>query len=185
MKKSEKNILYKLRSGDITAYKYFFNTYYKDLYDFSRKYLNNKEVAEEIVQDVFIYLWNNINKIDINISLKSYLYTSVKNRSLNYIKSKYNRIEHVELDETGDNNIGLTANEMVEYKELEKLINLAVEALPNRCKDIFYLSRNSEMSYQEIADELNISKDTVKLQIKIAIKKLKEYLKDHWEYIPS
>ncbi|MBN1183802.1 MAG: RNA polymerase sigma-70 factor [Bacteroidales bacterium] len=179
MKHNEKEILTKLKHGDDQSLKYLFTEYYKPLYVFARKYLAIKEIAEEIVQDVFIYLWDNIQSIDIQISLKSYLFTSVKNRSLNYIKSRYNQTTHIGLEEVTEGDAHISEISGIEYQELYKLIQSAIENLPEKCKEVFYLSRNSEFTYQEIADDLGISKDTVKMHIKNALKKIKIYLKDY------
>jgi RNA polymerase sigma-70 factor (ECF subfamily) len=185
MQKSEKQILSQIRKGDIGAYKYLFESYYKELYFFSRKFLGNKEVAEEIVQDVFIALWENKDNLYITKSIKSYLYTSVKNRSINYLKSKINNKDFVGIDEVVKEGNVLQADRLLELSELDDLIVEAVSKLPPKCKEMFHMSRNSEMTYQEIADALNVSKETVKSQISEALKRIKVYLNKHWEQIPS
>lgn len=184
MQTSEKHLLSRIRNNDIEAYKYLFELYYRDLYFFAHKFIENKEVAEEIVQDVFIFLWENKDSLDINKSIKSYLYASVKNRAINYLKSKINNINFVNIDSAISENFVLPANHHLELKELDLLIQKAISLLPHRCKEMFHLSRNSEMTYQEIADALDVSKETVKSQISEAIKKIKTFLNKYWEQIP-
>ena len=184
MQRKEKHLLSRLRNSNVDAYKYLFNKYYTDLYYFTRKFLNNKEVAEEIVQDVFINIWENRASLNINSSIKSYLYTAVKNRAINYLKSKINNIDFVAIDNVAHENLVLQTEQSVETEELDDLIQKAVLSLPPRCKEMFHLSRNSGMTYQEIADALGVSKETVKTQISEAIKKIKAFLNKHWEDIP-
>lgn len=185
MQQTDKQLLSKIRNGDVDAYKYLFSSYYKELYFFARKFLGNKEVAEEIVQDSFIVLWGNKNILKIEKSIKSYLYATVKNRSINYLKSKFNNIDFVSIDESVKESNFMQADKLLELSELDDLILKAVEMLPPRCKEIFHLSRNSEMTYQEIAETLDISKETVKSQISEALKKIKVYLNKRWDQIPS
>lgn len=184
MQKAEKQIWSHIKNGDVSAYKQLFEDYYKELYLFARKYLADKEVAEEIVQDVFIALWENKINIYIATSLKSYLYTSVKNRSINYLKSKIYNLNFVGIEEAIKESREIQADKQLELTELNNVIKEAVEMLPPRCKEMFHLSRNSEMTYQEIADALDVSKETVKSQISEALKKIKAYLNKHWERIP-
>ena len=174
-----------IRNNDVGAYKYLFGFYYKELYFFARKFLGNKEVAEEIVQDVFIVIWENKNDLNITKSIKSYLYTSVKNRSINYLKSKINNIDFVGIDEAVKESNVMPADKLLELSELDELIIEAVAMLPPGCKEMFHMSRNSEMTYQEIADTLAVSKETVKSQISEALKRIKTYLNKQWEQIPS
>ena len=184
MQTTEKHLLSRIRKNNLEAYKYLFDLYYRELYFFARKFLENREVAEEIVQDVFIAFWENREVLIIEKSIKSYLFTSVKNRSINYLKSKINNINFVNIDSADSENHILITDQPLELKELDDLIQKAVSSLPPRCKEMFHLSRNSEMTYQEIADALDVSKETVKSQISEAIKKIKDYLNKHWDQLP-
>ena len=185
MQKTEKQIVSQIKNGDVSAYKYLFELYYRDLYFFARKFLGNREVAEEIVQDVFIVLWENRNTLNITRSVKSYLFTSVKNRSINYLKSKIKNIDFVGIDEAVKTSDIITADMLLELSELDDLITEAIEKLPTKCKEIFHLSRNSGLTYQEIANTLDVSKETVKSQIREALKRIKAYLNIQWEQLPS
>ena len=123
--------------------------------------------------------WINIEK-----SLKSYLFTSVKNRSVNYLKSRINNILFVEIDRAESENRTIMTDPSLESQELDELIQVAISSLPPRCREMFHLSRNSGMTYQEIADTLNVSKETVKSQIGEAIRKIRDFLNKHWDKIP-
>jgi RNA polymerase sigma-70 factor (ECF subfamily) len=185
MTDSTNGIQYHSDSDDRDFIKDLFDTYYVDLVLFSMKYVNTRETAEEIVQDVFIKLWNSKDRYHIEKSIGGYLFTSVRNGSMNYLKSKLARIRFVELENIGPETSYVTVEEDITAAELNDLITRAINSLPPKCKIIFNLSRNAGLSYDEIASELHISRRTVGAQISIAIKKIKEYLNDWWENIPS
>lgn len=162
-----------------------FDRYYIELVHFSMKYVVTREIAEEIVQDIFVKLWNDPDKYKIDRSVKGYLFTSVKNSSLNYLKSKFARIRFVGLDENIPENALNNIEADITAAELNDLISHAVDSLPPKCKIIFSLSRNAGLSYDEIAGELKISKRTVEAQINIAIKRIKAHIDKWWDHIPS
>ena len=178
--KEEKYLLGQLAKGDQSSYQKLFHTYYGDLCRFCLRYVRNEEVSEEIVQDVFIYLWEKRTVINISISFKSYLYTAVRNKSINYLKLQLPKdqvkddIENFEISGSYDVEAELT------FKELSAKVNEAIETLPNKCKAIFILSRESGYTYREIAEELNISIKTVENQMVIALRKLREHITPYW-----
>ena len=184
MQTTDKHFLSQIRNNNVEAYKHLFELYYRDLYFFARKFLENREVAEEVVQDVFIALWENRDVLIIEKSIKSYLFASVKNRSINYLKSKINNINFVNINNADSESHILITDQPLELEELDNLIQKAVSSLPPRCREMFHLSRNTEMTYQEIADALDVSKETVKSHINEAIKKIKAFLNKHWDQIP-
>jgi len=171
--------------GDRDFIKSLFDEYYADLVVFCMKYVIAREIAEEIVQDVFVKLWNNINKYKIEKTIKGYLFTAVKNNSINYLKSKFARIRFVGLDSLNAETSSVSFENEITAKELNDLITRAVNLLPPRCRIIFNLSRNAGLSYDEIAREMNISRRTVETQISIAIKKIKNHLDKWWDDVPS
>lgn len=182
MKNEDKNILVLIKRGNEKAFKDLFDKYYRELYYFALTYFNQKETAEEIVQEVFIHIWNKRYELEITTSFKSYLFTSVKNRSIDYIRKELRKPEKA--DEKLNNLIVCgTADSSFEISELETLISKAILSLPEKCRIIFNLSRNSGLTYKEIANEFNISTETVKTQISIALKKIKLYLEIYWELV--
>lgn len=178
------DIINRLKQDDLKALQYLFDTYYKELVRYSIKFVMNKEIAEEIVQDVFIRIWNNRDTIIIGKSIDAYLFTSVKNGSINYLKSKYARIRFVDLDDTGMLPVHQTAEDDIITGELKKALKQAVHCLPPKCKIIFNLSRNAGLSNEKIANQLNISRKTVQAQIGIAIQKIIKHLGKQWDNIP-
>jgi RNA polymerase sigma-70 factor (ECF subfamily) len=138
-------------------------------------------IAEELVSGIFINIWEKRNYLQINHSVKSYLYTSVKNTSLNYLKSQFASIKfesdaHLSIVKSPDK-----PTDQIDYLQLEEIVRKGTESLPPKCRIIFTLSRHAGMSYQEIADELGISKKTVKAQMGIALHKMREYIGKHWD----
>lgn len=170
-------LLEKLKEDDIRALETIFNRYYSDLCRYLLLIFKNQLLVEHVAQDIFIYFWENRKKLEINTSLRSYLFNACKYKALNQIRN-YKRREKIKDDiisrqHNHDNSNIL----MIEISELERVIEDAVSTLPNRCQQIFRLSREEDMSYKEIAKLLNISLNTVENQMTIALKKLRILLR--------
>lgn len=153
--------------------------YYSRMLRFAKEYVVFEEDAENVVQDVFLLLWEKREVLDIRISLVSYLFSLVKNRSLDYLRHKVVAEEYKQ-----ELSFKLMSLEQLNYtfsseEEIEKVIANAIDKLPERCREIFLKSRIEGMKYREIAEELNISVNTVENHIAIALKKLRVELKDY------
>lgn len=136
------------------------------------QYTKSIEDADEIVNDTFLAVWEKKDQLILDDTLKSYLYTIVKNKSLNWLKKR--KVELTELDanfDLADSNT--SAIEILQAKETEAAIYELIEKLPNKCKQIFVLSRKEQMSNKEIAILLELSEKTIENQITIAIKMIK------------
>lgn len=179
------DIISRLRQDDLKTLQHLFNIHYKELVRYSMRFVMSKETAEEIVQDVFIRIWNMRDTLVIGKSVDAYLFASVKNGSINYLKSKYAKIRFVDLDHSGILSLYQTAEDDIVTTELLEVLHQAVHSLPPKCKIIFNLSRNAGLSMEEIAGQLNISRKTVQTQIGIALQKIKKYLENQWDNIPS
>ncbi|MCG8412176.1 MAG: RNA polymerase sigma-70 factor [Bacteroidales bacterium] len=171
------NLLFnRIKAGNIKAYQELFNKYYDILCRYAYLYVPKEDIAKEIVQEFFIKVWEKRSSINIKTSVKAYLFNSVRNASLNYIRTN-KRVEFIQI-----NNIEHEiTNEISDIEKLDKeyiseQIAKAINSLPPKCKKIFLLSKESKLTYNEIAKELNISKKTVENQMGIAFKKLKEKL---------
>lgn len=178
MKLSDKQINDLLKNKPQKAIKYLFDLYYDDLCRYAYSLVETKEIAEELVQELFIYLWEKRASVNINSSAKSYLFKAVKNQSINYFKSKYSRSKPLYLEE--ESLVGNFTHEKGEIEELSEITKKAINSLPERCALIFKLSRNFGMTYKEIADCLGISIKTVEAQMTIAFKRIRIYLDNHW-----
>ena len=135
------------------------------------------------MQDVFVAFWQKDTSFSIHTSIKSYLYTTVRNRSLNYLKSQYAQFDLENEQALQNETESIGALESLKYKELESLINAATHRLPEQCRLTFEMSRHGGFSYKQIADELELSPKTVENQMGIALKKLKESLQLYWELL--
>lgn len=177
MKDNEVHIIEGIRAGRESAFEKLFSEYYRPLSVFSLKYVGDLEIAKEIVQSLFVHLYENRQKLIVTTSLESYLYQSVRNRCLNHIKQTRTRKEHLEHYRSGqEESEDLEAR--IRETELEHQIYKIVEKLPPQCKNIFTLSRAKGLSNTEIAEELKISKRTVETQISNALKTLRNNLGD-------
>jgi RNA polymerase sigma-70 factor (ECF subfamily) len=154
-----------------------FDKYYGELCKLSFKYVGRTETAEDIVQDVFINIWNKRYQLDNPGNIKPYLLKSVINSSINYIQSKYGRLQFSNGVDVLENHLEHSHYDDLTSNELQSLIKQAIEALPAKCRIIFLLSRFSCLSYREIAEKLGISVKTVETQISIALKRIQHFLK--------
>ena len=178
-------IVEKIKGHDQSAFEHVFNRFYKELCNFSLMYLKVEQASEEIVQETFINIWEKRQKLTIQSSLKAYLYVAVKNRSINYLKSQISQVSKRSHSTSADNAIHIEEAASVEKAmhnaELQEVLERAVSSLPKRCGEIFTLTRIQGLSYQQVAEKLGISKKTVEAQMGIAFKKLRGFIKQHWE----
>lgn len=154
-----------------------FDTHYESLTGYAFTFLNNSDEAEDVVQQVFIHLWENRMTIEIHTSTRSLLYKAVHNNCLNRIKHFNVRKKHaIETHYAGSN---VAHNHNLEHKELVQRLSLALNTLPDQCRKIFEMSRFEQLKYQEIADQLNLSIKTIENQMGKALKILRLQLKDY------
>ena len=152
----------------------FYKRQHPALLHFANYLINSKEDALEIVNDVFISVWNKKDTLQLNDNLKSYLFTSVKNSCINF--QKKNRLKFSELsDEDGAS--AYKADEGLEIKELNNDLEKALSLLPPKCKQVFLMSRVDGLKYQQIADMLDLSIKTVEAQMSKALKIFKNNFK--------
>ena len=159
------------------SFELLFAEFFEPLCGFAYGYVSDRDTAQEIVQDVFINLWQKRNSIEKDKSVKSYLYTSVKNRCLNYIRDNKNFRSHY-LDVVLELEIPVQEEDIFSESETQDKINAALDKLPEKCRQVFELSRFEEMKYKEIAENMGISVKTVEVQMSKALKILREELKD-------
>ena len=166
-------LINRLKNGDESAYELLFEEYYRGLTIYANKYVNDLETAKEIVQDLFVHLYEKREYLDINSSLKSYLFRSTHNRCINYINAQKIRMQHAEyVYKTADIKEDVLEQE-VNKTELEEALFDAINQLPPKCKSIFKMNRFEGMSNTEIAEQLKLSKRTVETQISKALRILR------------
>lgn len=157
------------------AIDWLFRKYYSYLCKVVFKIIPDTNLVEDLVQEVFYEVWKKKNQIQVNTSIKAYLRRAAVNRSLNYIrdqKIKFEQEDKVPFLESKEASIA----QKIEAEDLKVLIDRFIDALPERCRIVFVLSRFEDMSYKEIAGELDISVKTVENQVSKALKHLRRAL---------
>ena len=160
-----------------------FKSHYSYLCNFAQQYVNDMDTAQDICQKVFITLWEKRANLDPKQSIKSYLFTAVKNRCLNHIRDhKKYRSRVLDLD-CGDIDIAAAAVELDDAQALKEKIEQILNSLPEKCKMVFEMSRYQGMKYREIAEELDIAQKTVEAHMSKAMKILRAELKGFLEIL--
>ena len=161
------------KNDDQLAYKSLFRNLQPWLYQFAYSFIKSHELAEEIVSDVFIRVWEKRKQLEQIENLKLYLYVSTKNFSLNYLQ-KLLKNKTFELDQLSVELKSLYADpeQVLITREMANRVRLAVNQLPPRCKMIFKLVKEDGLKYKEVAELLDISIKTVEAQVTLAVKKL-------------
>jgi RNA polymerase sigma-70 factor (ECF subfamily) len=162
-----------LVAGREDSYNTLFNEYYMVLTVFAKTYLGEMDLAREIVQDMFVRLYESRHLLENVDSLKSYLYRSVRNSCLNFLKSSKIHHKHKERIRLEQSDAEYDILEEIQESELEQRIFQVVSTLPGRCRQIFRMSRVEGLKNDEIAQQLSISKRTVETQISRALKTLR------------
>lgn len=176
-KVAEKETLVKLKQGDESAFSTIYSHYKPALINFIKSLIKVGDIAEDITQQVFLSVWLNRNNIHPDQSFSSYLFTMAKNSTLNYIRKDNNNKQYLKDMIWDEMLIGRCfTDEAVEHDELLKTINEAIGSLTDQKKKIFEMSRKFGKSHEEIATELNISKNTVKNHIVDSISLIKKHI---------
>jgi RNA polymerase sigma-70 factor, ECF subfamily len=176
----EGEIINGLKNGNRNIFNIIFKNFYAILVSYAKDLVKSYEAAEEIVQEVFIKLWEHRARIVIQTSLKAYLYKSVYNASLNYLRDiRRKPVRLVNIDDP-DYLETLTIDESEWFfisgrlEKMEETLQSAIMHLPDQCRQIFELCRYENLSYPQIAEKLSVSLSTVKTQMGRAMAKLKE-----------
>jgi RNA polymerase sigma-70 factor (ECF subfamily) len=170
-----------LRKGDVAGFSEIHNRYYPILYRHAYKRLQDREEVKDILQELFSSIWHNKASFNLNTSLSAYLYTAVRNRVLNVYKHHKIKSDYItSLQSFIDQNKVPEPDENVRIKQLIELIEAEVARLPVQMRRIFEMSRNANLSHQQIADELNISPLTVRKQVNNSLKILRVKLGTHF-----
>lgn len=183
--KIQQGLLQQITFGNEGAFRKLYHYYYKRLLQFAFILTKNKEVAEELVEDVFIKFWRNRLHADTIRNLKVYLYRATKNTCLNYLSSKANEsitkpFDAINIELPGP----VCPDQLLVFRETFAKINQAIETLPPKCKMIFKLIREDGLKYKEVAEILNLSPHTVDAQMTIAIQRIASLVGEEFEKMP-
>ena len=171
---ADSEILLRLKRGDETAFKIIYEQHWKYLYQKSFNVLQNESDCLDICQNVFLWLWENRQTIELHTNLRAYLYGAVKFKVANLIKR--GRAKLIYLDDLPVAEGLYDENHLLEVKELKQIIYQAIDNLPGKCREVFKLSRFDHLSHKEIALRMKISEKTVDDHISRAIQRLKKPL---------
>jgi len=173
---SDKQLIDFLKSGDHKAFEEIYERNWGILYFHALKLLNDEDESKDVVQEVFIGLWNKSDNIQIQSSLSAYLFSATRNKVLNLIRDKKTRVGYTDLFSLYIDKHKNVILEQIEERELLQTIEAVIQSLPEKMRTVFELSRNEHLSHQEISEKLSISEGTVKRQISNALQILRREL---------
>jgi RNA polymerase sigma-70 factor, ECF subfamily len=179
---SEQHLLSALRFGNEAAFRQIFDRHYPLLLSDIYRLIPDEGTCKDLAQELFVELWNKREQLDIHTSLRAYLRRAAVNKALNYIKAT----RRVQLDDAEDlGHLPDLSESDVQKREhqdtLEDALHTAIDALPEKCRLVFNLSRFEQLSHREIAEKLGISVKTIENQITKAMKMLRDAMKNHSE----
>lgn len=159
---------------DIAAFRKYYDLYYDQLCHFLNFYTQDITVIEDVLQEVYLKLWENRDEIEIQY-IKTYLFHAAKNRVLNHLRDEQNR--HYLLENWfNQQKQEKQGKECYDIEQFTTLLYKVIDQLPEKCREIFLLSRQEKLTYKQIAEKLNISVKTVEAQMGIALKRIRETL---------
>lgn len=171
------DLLRKISENDETAFRALFDLYFQKLFHLALYFLKSKELAEEVVSDVYMMIWKKRKALEHIENIEKYLYTSIKNQALHYIRRGYvSREEFIDLytiDLLSDDDNPEMA---LLNQERQLLIQKAILSLPEKCREVFRLFLSDHLKHKEIAQLLNISEKTVEAHITNAYKRIAQYV---------
>lgn len=172
---TDSTLVTRVSNGDELAFRILFHRYRSKLYKFSLRYVKSVDVAEDIIQDAFLKIWEQRQALQPELSFEAYLFRISRNQIFNEFK-KSSRLAAFEAFTLQN----ITDNRQTEWEVIaqnyQELLHSALELLPPQRRQIFQLSRIEGLSHEEIAQQLNLSKNTIKVQINKALKSIREFL---------
>ncbi len=178
----EPNLVARIRAGDESALGAVFRAYYPRLCGVVHAYVRSRAISEEIVQELFLRLWRQRERLEIAESLRAYLLRAARNSALSHLKRRRLEDDWQERAVAGPPRLMPSADEPMAEEALAQAVERAIAALPERCRLVYTLKRVQGLSHGEIAAALNISPKTVEVQMTRALHRLREALSD---YFPS
>ncbi len=180
---TDEDLLILLKKGDRDAFNCIYNRYWKGLFFCALKKLGEKEEAEDLIQDLFVSIWTKREDFEISSSLKAYLFTALKYKIINHFEFKKVRRKHLATLKDAFSELDNGTSNTLLAEEVEKRVEVGINKLSPKVKLVYQLSRDENLSLDEIAERLEVSKQTVKNQISKALKVLKAHLNHSYLWI--
>ncbi len=165
----------RIQSSDKEAFSDLFKRYYESLYRIALRFVNDTQLAENVAQEIFVKIWVNRTKYKIRTNLKSFLFTAVRNQCLNELKQQKRTVSILTADFIKEEKMNSPEEDLI-ILERKKAVHKAIDKLPRQCRQIYLMKKYDDLKYTEIAEILNISINTVKTQMKRAMKSLLKQL---------
>ena len=175
VKMIQKELIQKLKKGDDEAFSAMYKLYWEKVYNFSRLYLASSEDVAEIVQEVFIKLWETRHLIDEEQSFEGFLFIITRNQIFKYSRKRLN-YSFLKMTVMQSIEKSYEEEDQLEIADLKKHLSVLISQLPERQQEIFRLSRERHMTYKQIAEQLSISEKTVEYHMTAALKYLRKNL---------
>ena len=174
---SDEELMQEIKADNMLAFDVLYKKYCKRIYKFGYSILKSPEESENLMQDVFLNLWENRHKVEKDSSIKSYVFTITYNSAISIIRKKARESEFIEyLKSMQEINEEEPANIELEYNELTNKLDEIIKALPQRQKEVYLLHKVEGLKYKEIAERLNISENTIENHMSCALKTIRENL---------
>ena len=181
--KDDSDALIQLAEGNVFAYRHLFDHHFSDLCNFLLIYLHRRELSEEIALDIFTYVWEKRESLQIKATFKSFLFAAAKNKAITLYRKEhqkvFSQIENSDLPVSNETD----AQFLMETNELHDLIEKAILKLPEKSRQVYQLAWEENLSYNEIAEQLGLSPKTVENHVGIALRKLRESLRPYYKQI--
>lgn len=178
MNRKEAILIRRVREGDKQAFREIYDLYRYRVYSFASRYLSNDSAIEEVIQEIFVKLWETRARIREDLPFHNYLFTITRNTILHGRQKEMNRQKYMEYHRIYISMKSLSTQNTIEYNEVNKILNAAVGKLPPKRQQIFLLNREEGLSYKMIAGKLGISLKTVEAHMRLALQDLRADLEE-------
>lgn len=176
---SDEDLMQEIKADNMFAFDALYGNYCKRVYKFGYSIIKSREEAENLMQDVFLNLWETRRRVKKNSSVKSYIFTITYNSAISIIRKKARESEFIEYLKSVQTINEEAVDVVFEYNELKSKLDEIVNALPKRQKEVYLLHRDEAMKYDEIAERLHISVNTIENHMSRALKTVREKMGDY------
>lgn len=181
--RNDTEALLQMADGNMAAYRFLFDHHFSDLCNFLLIYLHSKELSEEIALEIYTYIWEKRETLQIKATFKSFLFASAKNRAISLYHKEHKAVfTSIAADEPTISD-DLNAQHQMENNELKRIIEDAISKIPEKSREVYRLAWEENFSHKEIAFKLGITPKTVENHVGIALRKLRESLRPYYKQI--